>query len=149
MKRLISLIFSVLLAVLVLPVYALNNVSYPEENAQNNVAIKAIGISQIVQHPALDAVHKKLLEALKEEGFVEGKNLKVMYENAQGNLVTSTQVATKLVSNPLDVIVGISTPSAQTVLNAAKHGKKKIPIVFAAVSDPKIAQLEPSQVDYP
>lgn len=110
---------------------------------------KSIGISQIVEHPALDAVRFGMLEALKKEGFVEGENLVVHYENAQGNMVTATQIATKLLSTSLDVIVGISTPSAQTVFYAAQRGDKRIPIVFTAVSDPIAAKLEAGDIDYP
>src|SRR5689334_10964944 len=72
-------------------------------------AYKTIGISQIVEHPALDAVRWGLLESLKKEGFVPGENLLVYYENAQGNLVTATQIASKLLSIPLDIIIAIST----------------------------------------
>lgn len=110
---------------------------------------KLIGISQIVEHPALNAVRSGLLEALKEEGFVEGENLTVYYENAQGNMVTATQIATKLLSTPLEVIVGISTPSAQTIFYAAQRSDKQIPIVFTAVSDPIAAKLEAGDLNYP
>lgn len=109
---------------------------------------KTIGISQIVEHPALDAVRQSLIETLKTQGFEEGKNLNVIYENAQGNMVTSVQIANKLMSRNLDVAVGISTPSAQTLYFEAQKHKKKIPIVFSAVSDPNAAQLE-SNTGYP
>lgn len=108
---------------------------------------KAIGISQMVEHPALDAVRLGLLASLKEQGFEAGKNVKVYYENAQGNLVTATQIASKLLSTDVDVLIGISTPSAQTLLYTARRNHKRIPIVFTAVSDPVSAKLEVS--DYP
>jgi len=108
-----------------------------------------IGISQIVEHPALDAVRLGMLAALKEAGYGAGENLNVHYENAQGNMATATQIATQLVSEPLDVLVGISTPAAQTLLYAAKKNQKEIPIVFAAVSDPLSAKLEPRESHYP
>lgn len=110
---------------------------------------KKIGINQIVAHPALDAVREGMIAALKEEGFEEGKNISILCENAQGNLVTSTQVATKLLSMPLDAIVTISTPSAQSTLYAAKRLGKRIPLVFSAVNDPISAKLEAGENDYP
>lgn len=103
---------------------------------------KTIGISQIVEHPALDAVRKSMLAALKDQGYEAGKNLKVIYDNAQGNIVTSTQIANKLISSNVDLAVGISTPSAQSLFHEAKKQGAKIPIVFSAVSDPKAAGLE-------
>lgn len=110
---------------------------------------KTIGITQIVEHPALDTVRFNLLESLKEQGFEEGKNLIVHYENAQGNLVIATQIASKLLSSPIDAIVTISTPSTQTVLYTAKRNRKKVPIIFTAVSDPIGSKLEPGEVHYP
>ena len=104
--------------------------------------IKHIGISQIVEHPALDAVRQEMLNALKKEGFEPGKNLKIVYENAQGNMVTATQIASKLIHTNLDLVVGISTPSAQTLFYEARKSKKQIPIVFSAISDPKAAKLD-------
>ncbi len=110
---------------------------------------KTIGISQIVEHPALHAVREGIMEALKENGYEEGKNLTVLYENAQGNISVSTQIATKLISESIDVGVAISTPSAQTLFYAAKRGNHHIPIVFTAVSDPIAAKLEPGDSAYP
>ncbi len=118
-------------------------------NTIDQANAKTIGISQMVEHPALDAVREGLFAALKKHGYEPDKNLKVYYENAQGNIVTSTQIATKLLSIPLDVIVGISTSSAQTVLYAAKRQNNTVPIVFAAVNDAKAAKLQPGESHYP
>lgn len=101
-----------------------------------------IAISQIVEHPALDAVRLSMLKALDNEGFTSGKNLTVLYENAQGNMITSTQIASKILSSPIDLAIGISTPSAQSLFFEAKKQGKTIPIVYSAVSDPIAAQLD-------
>lgn len=113
--------------------------------------IKTIGISQIVEHPALNDVRAGILQGLKENGFEEKKNLKVIYENAQGNLAVSTQIANKLLSEKPDVCVSISTPSSQTLFFAAKKAglETPVPVVFTAVSDPAAAKLEPGQPPYP
>ena len=116
--------------------------------AESNPPIKHIGISQIVEHPALDAVRQAMLASLKEQGFEAGKNLNIVYENAQGNMITSTQIASKLLHANLDLVVGVSTPSAQTLFYEAKKFENKIPIVFSAVSDPAAAKLE-SDTGYP
>jgi len=102
---------------------------------------KIVGISQIVEHPALDAVRTSMLESLKDNGYEEGKNLTVIYENAQGNIGTSSQIATKLLSSNMDVGVAISTPSAQTLFYTAQKQGSHIPIVFTAVTDPVAAKL--------
>ena len=43
------------------------------------LAQKTIGISQIVEHPALDAVRESMLAALKAEGYEAGKNLRGLF----------------------------------------------------------------------
>lgn len=105
-----------------------------EEKSQTVVAI-----TQIVEHPSLDLEREGILTALSEAGYTEGKNLKVIYQNAQGSSVTATQIAQKLISLHPDVIVALSTPSAQSALSAI--GKNKIPLVFTAVTDPVEAKL--------
>lgn len=100
-------------------------------------AEKTVAVTAIVEHPALDAVRDGVRDSLKAAGFVEGKNLKFIYQSAQGNPATAAQIARKFVGDAPDVIVPISTPSAQAVLAATKD----IPVVFSAITDPVAAKL--------
>lgn len=93
-----------------------------------------IGITQIIEHPSLDAARKGLEKAL-QKNF--GKKVKIEYQSAQGDFGTAQLIAKSYVNSKKDVIVAISTPSAQAALNATKQ----IPIVYTAVTDPKIAGL--------
>lgn len=98
---------------------------------------KTIGITQIVEHPSLNAIRKGIIAELKEEGFVEGKNLTIVYESAHGNPTVAAQIAQKFASLPLDAVIPISTPSAQTIV----HHIKTTPIIFAAITDPVGAKI--------
>lgn len=100
-----------------------------------------LAISQIVEHASLDAVREGLLDVLHQKGYKEGDNLVVLYRNAQGNIATSTQIAQTLMANdPLPhVFVAIGTPTAQGAISAGR--KHKIPVVFAAVTDPVSSKL--------
>ncbi|ONF43960.1 ABC transporter permease [Marinobacter lutaoensis] len=98
---------------------------------------KTVAITQIVEHPALDAVYQGIKDQLAEQGYKEGENLTVLHESAQGNAAIASQIARKFVGENPDVIVAIATPSAQTVAAAAKN----IPVVFSAVTDPVGAKL--------
>ncbi|MBO6850403.1 MAG: ABC transporter substrate-binding protein [Marinobacter sp.] len=98
---------------------------------------KSVAITQIVEHPALDAVYQGVRDELAEEGFSEGDNLTMMHESAQGNSAIASQIARKFVGEGPDVIVAIATPSAQTMAAAARN----IPVVFSAVTDPVGAKL--------
>ena len=94
--------------------------------------MKTVAIATIVEVPALVETRDGVIQALAERGFVEGKNLKVNYQNANGSMPTQQQVAKKFVGEGADAIVAISTPTAQAMLTATQE----IPIVFAAVTDP-------------
>ncbi|WP_417548404.1 ABC transporter substrate-binding protein [Marinobacter segnicrescens] len=98
---------------------------------------KTVAITQIVEHPALDAVHQGVKDELAERGYNEGDNLELMHESAQGNSAIASQIARKFVGDQPDVIVAIATPSAQTAAAATRN----IPVVFSAVTDPVAAKL--------
>lgn len=98
---------------------------------------KVVAITQIVEHPALDAVYQGVRDELGERGYTEGENLQILHESAQGNAAIASQIARKFVGESPDVIVAIATPSAQTVAAAARE----LPVVFSAVTDPVGAKL--------
>ncbi|MDO5653303.1 MAG: ABC transporter substrate-binding protein [Brachymonas sp.] len=100
-------------------------------------AVKSVGITAIVDHPALDSARKGVEDELKALGWVPGKNIKLTYQSAQGNTATAGQIARKFVGDKTDVIVAIATPSAQ----AAVAATKSVPVVFTAVTDPVAAKL--------
>ncbi|ENP8323246.1 ABC transporter substrate-binding protein [Vibrio vulnificus] len=96
-----------------------------------------VAVSQIVEHPALDATRQGLLDGLKSKGYVEGKNLEFDYKTAQGNPAIAVQIARQFVGESPDVLVGIATPTAQALVSATRS----IPVVFTAVTDPVGAKL--------
>ncbi|MGF1704787.1 ABC transporter substrate binding protein [Enterovibrio baiacu] len=96
-----------------------------------------VAVSQIVEHPALDATRQGLLDGLAELGYVDGKNLAFSYQTAQGNPAIAVQIARQYVGEQPDVLVGIATPSAQALVAATKS----IPVIFTAVTDPVGAKL--------
>ncbi|WP_369602138.1 ABC transporter substrate-binding protein [Hahella sp. SMD15-11] len=98
---------------------------------------RTVAITQIVEHPALDACRTGVRDELAAQGYKEGENLRWIYENAQGNPATAAQIAKKFAGEQPDVIVAITTPSAQTVAASVRG----IPVVFAAVTDPVGAKL--------
>ena len=104
---------------------------------------KVVAITEIVSHPSLEAAREGALGALQALGYEEGKNLKVLFESAQGDISLAASIAKKFAHRnpPPDVIIPISTPSAQTVLKATAGLKQPIPIVFSSVSDPVGAGL--------
>lgn len=98
---------------------------------------KTLAITQIVEHPSLDDMRRGIIDELADNGYVEGKNLTVNFQSAQGNTATAGQIAKQFVGDNPDAIVAISTPSAQSIVSATRT----IPIVYTAVSDPVGAKL--------
>lgn len=101
-------------------------------DATNDGTIK-IGISKIVAHPALDAVEKGVQDELASRGITAVYDL----QNANGDVNTATQIATKFKRDNVDVIVAIATPMAVATANSVRD----IPVVFSVVTDPVSAGL--------
>ena len=97
-----------------------------------------VAVTSIVEHPALNAVRDGVKEALEAAGFKDGAGgFHFVFETAQGKPEIAAQIAKKFVGDDVNVIVAISTPSAQGAVAATKD----IPIIFSAVTDPLAAQL--------
>lgn len=96
-----------------------------------------IGILQLVEHAALDASYQGFVDGLKEAGYVDGENITIDYQNAQGEQANCQTIATKFVNDKSDLILAIATPAAQAVANATKD----IPVLVTAVTDPEGADL--------
>ncbi|NEP17722.1 MAG: ABC transporter substrate-binding protein [Leptolyngbya sp. SIO4C1] len=106
-------------------------------NTASSTDAPYIAVTQIVEHPALDAVRDGLKDELAAAGYEAGDSLKWEWESAQGQPATAAQIAQKFVGENPDLIVAIATPSAQAVAAA----NDDTPVVFSAVTDPVAAEL--------
>ena len=113
--------------------------SKSEDTASDGEKTYTIGISQFAEHGSLDNCREGFLEGLKEEGIEEGKNLKVDVKNAAADQGTTKQISDGFVSDKVDLICAIATPSAQAAYNSAMNSD--IPVVYTAVTDPIAAKL--------
>ena len=98
---------------------------------------KTIGVLQLVQHNSLDATYKGFKEGLAENGYKEGDNLTINYQNAQNNQDNLKSMSEKLVKDQPDLLLWIATPAAQSLLNETTT----IPITVTAVTDLEKAHL--------
>ncbi len=122
----------VLVGVLGLSFLAAAGCSPQEVGDESEEGIMKIGIMQIVDHPALNAARDGFIEALREEGFEEGKNISLDIQNAQGEITTASTIAEGFAADQVDLILAIATQAAEAAFNATKE----IPIVITAVTDP-------------
>ncbi len=101
--------------------------------------VYTVGINQFAEHGSLDNCREGFIEGLAAKGLIEGQNLKIDYQNAQTDIGIANQIAQIFVSNKVDLICGIATPSAQASYNAAS--KANIPVIYTAVTSPEAAEL--------
>lgn len=99
----------------------------------------SICVSQVVEHPALNATVKGIKDELEAQGFRENDTCDIFVESAQGQTALASQIAAKFVSQQPDVVVGVGTLSAQSFLKYTK--KSQVKLVFSSVTDPVGASL--------
>ncbi|MCL2322981.1 MAG: ABC transporter substrate-binding protein [Oscillospiraceae bacterium] len=128
-KKLLAVIFAVAL-------FASTLAGCTSGSSSNGKTYK-IGALQFVQHPALDSAYKGFVDQLKVNGFEEGKNLTIDFQNAQGDTGNCSTIANKFKNENLDMTLGIATPAAQALANAITDK----PVIFTAITDPVDAKL--------
>ena len=86
--------------------------------------------------PTTQAEWDGLLEeyrlGMRELGYIEGRTVETEYLYADGHFDRLPDLAAKLVEHKVDLIITASTPA----IIAVKRATEKIPVVFAASSDP-------------
>lgn len=110
---------------------------FTENNQLRRQRVPKVGVLTLMHHPALDQIYKGYVDELAREGYHNGKNIKIEYQNANGDQSNLKTMAAKLVDDHASVIFGITTPAAQAVANSTS----RTPIVLGAVTDPKGAGL--------
>ena len=98
--------------------------------AQQPARIPRIGV--IGERSSSDSFVVAFRQALRELGYVEGRNVVVEFRSTNGQLGRVPEIARELVGMPVDVLVVGGGVSAQH----AKAVTLTVPIVFATVGDP-------------
>ena len=103
---------------------------------ENSSKIYNIGVSKLLAHPALDAVEKGAKD------YLDKTNIRINwdYQSGSGDISTCATIAQKFKSDGKNIVLGIATPSAQSLANVFPPSSK-IPVLFAAVTDPIDAGL--------
>jgi len=104
------------------------------EDSSKNVTV---GIIQYMDHVALDAAREGFVEALKDNGYVDGENLTLDVQNAQGDQSNLSTISDRFVSNNVDLVLAIATPAAQSIAGKTTE----IPVLATAVTDFEAAKL--------
>jgi len=97
----------------------------------------SIGIIQLVHHPALDAARNGFLDALAENGYVNGENIVIDLQNGQGDIAKLASISDEFVSANVDLVLAIATPAAAAIYEKTST----IPILATAVTDFRAVNL--------
>ncbi|MCQ2592038.1 MAG: ABC transporter substrate-binding protein [Treponema sp.] len=109
----------------------------PKKAKKAKAKVTKIGVVQLLEHPALDKNYQGFVDGLKEAGYVDGQNVKIDFQNAQGEQANCVTIAEKLINDKDDLIFAIATPAAQAVANLTTT----IPVLISSVTDPESAKL--------
>ena len=104
----------------------------PPGLAQSKDKTARIGILVGGSYAQRGHLEQALLQGLREQGYVEGRNLVIERRYAEGLRERVPEYARELASMKLDAVVTTCTPSTR----AARQATASTPIVMAAVADP-------------
>lgn len=118
---------SLMIAVLAVLVLAFSSLAAPLR----------VGVTQIVEHPALDEARQGFIDRLAELGYEEGTDVVYDIQSAQNDVGTALTIAQKFAADGVDLVLAIATQAAQ----AAAQVLRDTPILITAVTDPVAAEL--------
>ena len=125
---------------LVVGILLISLISLHQLKADKKKDVFRIGISQFITHQSLDATREGFVDELAKQGYVEGKNIEIDLQNAQGEQRNLKTISQQLAESS-DVVLAIATPSAQSLANTTHT----TPVIFSAVTDPVSAKLVESR----
>ena len=126
--------------ILVVGILLTSLISLHQLKADKKKDVFRIGISQFITHQSLDATREGFVDELAKQGYVEGKNIEIDLQNAQGEQRNLKTISQQLAESS-DVVLAIATPSAQSLANTTQT----TPVIFSAVTDPVSAKLVESR----
>ncbi|WP_455157858.1 ABC transporter substrate binding protein [Streptococcus sp.] len=125
---------------LVVGILLISLISLHQLKADKKKDVFRIGISQFITHQSLDATREGFVDELAKQGYVEGENIEIDLQNAQGEQRNLKTISQQLAESS-DVVLAIATPSAQSLANTTQT----TPVIFSAVTDPVSAKLVESR----
>ena len=126
MKKLVSLLLCLLLTLCSLSAVAEDK--------------PVIGIIQLMEHVALSAAREGFIAALKDNGYEDGVNITIDYQNGQGETSNLSTIAERFVGENADLVLAIATPAALQMASKTET----IPILGTAITDYVEARLADS-----
>lgn len=99
----------------------------------------SVGICNYVDDASLNQIVDNIKAQLKSLGDENGVEFEISYDNCNADANVMSQIIANFIADEVDLMVGVATPVAMAMQSATEENK--IPVVFAAVSDPLSAEL--------
>ena len=123
MKKLIAVALSLILMMSVFSI----------ANAEQKTSFK-VGICNFVDDASLNQIIANIRARLAEIEAEKGVTFEIEEQNCNIDFDLLNQIIANFIADDVDLMVGIATPVAMAMQGATEENK--IPVVFAAVSDP-------------
>ncbi|WP_428329577.1 ABC transporter substrate-binding protein [Mucilaginibacter sp.] len=107
-------------------------------HSKNKDSKPVVGFVDAFQDASIAPAKTGFIDALKKNGFEDGKNVEIQYRNAQGSIPTLTQIVNYFVSKKVDLLATCTTLSSIT----AAQKTKTIPIFMMVSPIVKLMKLE-------
>ena len=98
-----------------------------------------VGICNYVDHASLNQIVDNLVAQLDAIGQEKGVTFEIDYDNCNADASVMSQIIANFIAEDVDLMVGVATPVAMQMQSATEDNR--IPVVFAAVSDPISTEL--------
>ena len=102
-----------------------------------------IGIIQLMEHVALSAAREGFIQALADNGYTDGENIAIDYQNGQGESSNLSTIAERFVGENADLVLAIATPAALQIASKTET----IPILGTAITDYVEARLAETNLE--
>ena len=110
-----------------------------DNTGNNDGTVYKIGICNYVDDASLNQIYENISARLAALGTQNNVTFKITYDNCNADSNVMAQIIANFIADEVDLMVGIATPVAMAMQSATEENK--IPVVFAAVSDPVGAGL--------
>jgi putative ABC transport system substrate-binding protein len=108
-------------------------------------SMPTIGYVQMLEDATIDEAKRGFITALQDEGYEDGKNIAIDFQNAQNDMVLLNQILDKFIADKVDLIAANTTVA--TI--AAVQKTNSIPVCMMVAPRPDIANLTKADGSYP
>ena len=98
-----------------------------------------VGICNYVDDASLNQIVENIQNQLVAIGEEKGVSFDIDYQNCNADASVMQQIISNFIADNVDLMVGVATPVAMTMQSMTEDNR--IPVVFAAVSDPISTEL--------